>query len=36
VKALPAGDELENLLSFLSFTQILIGVAEDLAARILS
>jgi hypothetical protein len=36
VSALPKSDELENLLSFLAFAQIRIGVAEDVAASILS
>src|SRR2546422_233792 len=36
VSALPKSDELENLLSFLAFAQIRIGVAEHVAARILS
>ena len=36
VSALPKSDELENLLRFLAFAQIRIGVAEHVAARILS
>jgi hypothetical protein len=36
VSALPKIDELEDLVSFLAFAQIRIGVAEDVAAGILS
>jgi hypothetical protein len=36
VSALPKSDELENLLRFLAFAQIRIGVAEHVAAGILS